>query len=131
MKIVQLLPELNEGGVEQTGTPSEIYNFPRTRFVASFIGTLNQVNATVADVQAGAGGVGEHVQDVVLRLAAGDRLGAEGRVGFPDGLPLLLEGGEIVAAGFCFRSVHECVQIGGSGRRWQGFGASAGPIPLA
>ena len=85
----------------------------------------------VADVQAGAGGVGEHVQDVVLRLAAGDRLGAEGRVGFPDGLPLLLEGGEIVAAGFCFRSVHECVQIGGSGRRWQGFGASADPIPLA
>jgi putative spermidine/putrescine transport system ATP-binding protein len=44
---------LNEGGVEQTGTPSEIYNFPRTRFVASFIGTLNQINATVADAGAG------------------------------------------------------------------------------
>jgi putative spermidine/putrescine transport system ATP-binding protein len=50
---------LNEGGVEQTGTPSEIYNFPRTRFVASFIGTLNQVNATVADVQAGTLRVGD------------------------------------------------------------------------
>ena len=85
----------------------------------------------VADVQAGAGGVGEHVQDVVLRLAAGDRLSAEGGAGFPGGLPLLFEGGEIVAAGFCFRSVHECVQIGGSGRRWQGFGATGDPIPLA
>jgi len=50
---------LNEGGVEQIGTPSEIYNFPRTRFVASFIGTLNQVNATVADVAAGIVTVGE------------------------------------------------------------------------
>ena len=85
----------------------------------------------VADVQAGAGGVGEHVQDVVLRLTAGDRLGAERGASFPGGLPLLLEGGEVVAAGFCFRSVHECVQIGGSGRRWQGFGASGDPIPLA
>ena len=85
----------------------------------------------VADVEAGAGGVGEHVQDVVLRLAAGDGLGAEGGAGFPGGLPLLFEGGEIVAAGFCFRSVHECVQIGGSGRRWQGFGAVGDPIPLA
>ena len=85
----------------------------------------------VADVQAGAGGVGEHVQDVILRLAARDRFGAEGGAGFPGGLPLLFEGGEIVAAGFCFRSVHECVQIGGSGRRWQGFGAAGDPIPLA
>ena len=44
---------LNEGGVEQIGTPSEIYNFPRTRFVASFIGTLNHVEATVHDVASG------------------------------------------------------------------------------
>ena len=85
----------------------------------------------VADVQAGAGGVGEHVQDVVLRLAARNRLGAEGRLFFPDGLPFAFEGREIVVAGFCFRSVHEGVQIGGSGRRWQGFGASGDPIPLA
>ena len=85
----------------------------------------------VPDVQAGAGGVGEHVQDVVLRLAARNGLGAEGGLRFPDGLPLLLEGGEIVAAGFCFRSVHEGLQIGGSGRRWQGFGAGGDPIPLA
>ena len=38
---------LNEGRVEQTGTPSAIYNFPRTRFVASFIGTLNQLQGQV------------------------------------------------------------------------------------
>jgi putative spermidine/putrescine transport system ATP-binding protein len=40
---------LSEGRSEQTGAPSAIYNFPRTRFVASFIGTLNQVPAEVVD----------------------------------------------------------------------------------
>jgi putative spermidine/putrescine transport system ATP-binding protein len=52
---------LNEGGVEQIGTPSETYNFPRTRFVASFVGTLNQLQATVVDVQAGTVRVGDQV----------------------------------------------------------------------
>ncbi len=44
---------LNEGRVEQIGTPFEIYNFPRTRFVASFVGTLNLLKATVLDAAAG------------------------------------------------------------------------------
>jgi len=40
---------MNEGRIEQIGAPFEIYNYPRTRFVASFVGTLNIVNATVID----------------------------------------------------------------------------------
>ena len=32
---------MSEGRIEQIGTPSEIYNFPATPFVASFVGTLN------------------------------------------------------------------------------------------
>ena len=52
---------LNEGSVEQIGTPSEIYNFPRTRFVASFVGTLNHVAGTIADVASGTVRVGEQV----------------------------------------------------------------------
>ena len=39
---------MNEGRVEQIGTPFEIYNHPRTRFVASFVGTLNILKARVA-----------------------------------------------------------------------------------
>jgi putative spermidine/putrescine transport system ATP-binding protein len=35
------------------GAPFEIYNFPKTRFVASFVGTLNIVNAIVVDPAAG------------------------------------------------------------------------------
>ena len=44
---------LNEGRVEQIGTPSEVYNFPRTRFVASFVGTLNLLTGTVVDGASG------------------------------------------------------------------------------
>jgi putative spermidine/putrescine transport system ATP-binding protein len=40
---------MNEGRIEQVGTPFEIYNFPKTRFVASFVGTLNVIEAEVCD----------------------------------------------------------------------------------
>jgi putative spermidine/putrescine transport system ATP-binding protein len=45
---------MNDGGIEQVGAPFEIYNQPRTRFVASFIGTLNIVNGAVVDPAVGA-----------------------------------------------------------------------------
>ncbi len=40
---------MNAGTVDQFGAPFEIYNRPATRFVATFVGTLNTLNATVAD----------------------------------------------------------------------------------
>ena len=44
---------MNEGRMEQIGTPFEIYNFPKTTFVASFVGTLNTLTATVVDAAQG------------------------------------------------------------------------------
>ncbi len=44
---------MSDGRIEQIGTPSEIYNFPSTSFVASFVGTLNLVAAGVIDASAG------------------------------------------------------------------------------
>jgi putative spermidine/putrescine transport system ATP-binding protein len=44
---------MSEGRVEQIGAPFEIYNNPRTRFVASFVGTLNIVKARVLDAAGG------------------------------------------------------------------------------
>jgi putative spermidine/putrescine transport system ATP-binding protein len=38
-----------EGKIEQVGSPFEIYNFPQTSFVASFVGTLNTATAEVID----------------------------------------------------------------------------------
>jgi putative spermidine/putrescine transport system ATP-binding protein len=40
---------MNAGKIEQVGTPFEIYNYPRTPFVASFVGMLNQLHCTVVD----------------------------------------------------------------------------------
>ncbi len=44
---------MSEGRIEQIGTPFEIYNFPKTSFVAKFVGTLNVLGATVVDAGAG------------------------------------------------------------------------------
>jgi len=44
---------MSAGRVEQIGTPFEIYNFPKTEFVAQFVGTLNTLNAQVLDPKAG------------------------------------------------------------------------------
>jgi putative spermidine/putrescine transport system ATP-binding protein len=38
-----------EGKIEQVGSPFQIYNFPQTAFVASFVGTLNTAIAEVID----------------------------------------------------------------------------------
>ena len=38
---------MRDGAVEQIGTPSEIYDFPRTPFVADFIGDTNLLHGTV------------------------------------------------------------------------------------
>jgi putative spermidine/putrescine transport system ATP-binding protein len=45
---------MREGRVEQIGTPFEIYNFPRTGFVASFVGTLSILRGQVVDPGRGA-----------------------------------------------------------------------------
>jgi putative spermidine/putrescine transport system ATP-binding protein len=41
---------MNHGRIEQVGTPAEIYETPRTRFVADFIGLSNFLTATVRSI---------------------------------------------------------------------------------
>ncbi len=45
---------MHQGRADQVGTPFEIYNAPKTRFVATFVGSLNQIDAVVADPGQGA-----------------------------------------------------------------------------
>lgn len=40
---------MNVGVMEQVGSPFEIYNFPKTQFVANFVGSLNNADAEVVD----------------------------------------------------------------------------------
>jgi spermidine/putrescine transport system ATP-binding protein len=44
---------MNDGAVEQLGAPRDIYEHPRTRFVAGFIGTSNVLSGTIARVTDG------------------------------------------------------------------------------
>jgi putative spermidine/putrescine transport system ATP-binding protein len=66
---------MNEGHIEQLGVPSEIYNFPTTAFVASFVGTLNLVSAGVIDAASGRVSVaGQEIRTnrAITTAAAGD-----------------------------------------------------------
>ncbi len=38
---------MDRGRIVQVGTPNEIYEYPRTRFIADFIGTINMFAGTV------------------------------------------------------------------------------------
>jgi putative spermidine/putrescine transport system ATP-binding protein len=49
---------MSEGRIEQIAAPAEIYNFPATPFVASFVGTLNLLGANVVDASEGRVSVG-------------------------------------------------------------------------
>jgi putative spermidine/putrescine transport system ATP-binding protein len=49
MTIADRIVVMNVGRIEQAGTPDEIYDAPRTRFVADFIGTANLIPGRVAD----------------------------------------------------------------------------------
>jgi putative spermidine/putrescine transport system ATP-binding protein len=68
---------MSEGHVEQIGSPFEIYNFPATPFVASFVGTLNAISARVVDAAAGRLTIGDqqiHTTSTVSG-ARGDTVG--------------------------------------------------------
>ncbi len=53
MTLADRIVVMNKGHVEQTGTPQELYERPRTRFVAGFIGTP-QMNFIPGRAEAGA-----------------------------------------------------------------------------
>ena len=44
---------ISHGRIEQVGKPAEIYGAPATPFVAEFVGTMNRIESTVADTEAG------------------------------------------------------------------------------
>lgn len=53
MSLSDRIVVMSDGRMEQIGSPFEIYNFPKTKFVASFVGTLNQLQARVLEPAAG------------------------------------------------------------------------------
>jgi ABC-type Fe3+/spermidine/putrescine transport system ATPase subunit len=56
---------MNKGRIEQSGTPYEIYNYPRTAFVADFVGSSNLISGKVRDELSSA-------DDVVIQTEGGE-----------------------------------------------------------
>ncbi|MFC6952639.1 ABC transporter ATP-binding protein [Halorubellus litoreus] len=75
------LAVVNDGRIEQVGTPEQVYREPETRFVAGFVGENNLLDGTVAGVDAD-GTVRVRANDTEFAVAggiAGD--GEDGEVG--------------------------------------------------
>ncbi len=70
MTMADQIAVMNAGRIEQLGTPTELYEHPRTAFVAGFLGKSNLLDGTVAG-------------EGVIRLADGTeiRAGTDGRQG--------------------------------------------------
>jgi len=75
----------NAGRIEQLGSPAEVYERPKTRFVAGFVGTSNLLTGEVAQAVLGRAGTFTirpekiHLQDRDVPVA-GDETGATGIV---------------------------------------------------
>jgi putative spermidine/putrescine transport system ATP-binding protein len=66
-----------QGRADQIGTPFEIYNRPKTKFVANFVGTLSTIEATVTDPAANTVAIGQTVVTLDEPLGAarsGDKI---------------------------------------------------------
>jgi len=53
MTLASRIAVMDHGRICQIGTPTEIYEFPRSRFVADFIGSINLFEGTVKSVRKG------------------------------------------------------------------------------
>ena len=66
MTLSSRIAVMNEGLFEQIGTPSEIYEYPRNRFVADFIGNVNLFETIV--VSAGEGHIRLRADELGIEL---------------------------------------------------------------
>lgn len=53
LSMADLVVVMNQGRIEQIGTPWEIYNNPKSAFVANFVGQLNSLKGKVIDTREG------------------------------------------------------------------------------
>jgi iron(III) transport system ATP-binding protein len=76
---------MRDGVVEQVGTPEESYDYPRTRFVASFLGSANLLEARVVAVRSGGTQHGAECFRFEVETDWGAPVAAFGRVPFAVG----------------------------------------------
>jgi spermidine/putrescine transport system ATP-binding protein len=127
MSMADTIAVMNEGRIEQAGGAAELYERPRTEFVANFLGVSNLVDGRVRDRVSGFAQVETH-DGVLLRVPA-DRLaqgsGAAVRIGVrPEKVDLMPAGteppadanvlrGSVSVASFLGVSIHYLVRADG------------------
>jgi sulfate/thiosulfate transport system ATP-binding protein len=92
MEVARQIVVMNEGRIEQAGTPLELYERPANEFVMGFVGPVNRLSSGLLrphDVHVAAWADDEHVEALVQRVV---HLGFEVRV------TLQLSDGELVRA---------------------------------
>jgi spermidine/putrescine transport system ATP-binding protein len=127
MTMADTIAVMNEGRIDQAGTAAELYERPRTEFVASFLGISNLVDARLRSAQNGLATLETH-DGATLRVPS-DRVGPHGsdavRVGVrpekvtlapagapvPEGANLLR--GTIVVASFLGVSIQYVIRSAG------------------
>ena len=127
MTMADTIAVMNEGRIEQAGSAADLYERPRTEFVANFLGVSNLVDAKLASTQGESSSVETH-DGARLSLPA-DRIGPHGsdavRVGVrpekitlvpagqdcPDGSNVLR--GTVVVAAFLGVSIQYLIRAAG------------------
>ena len=92
MEVAEQIVVMNEGRVEQIGTPNELYENPRTEFVMQFVGEVNEVGGAY---------VRPHDLDLSIQPVEGaDEVMVERvtRLGFEVRVELALSGGGTIVA---------------------------------
>src|SRR5690606_4857548 len=76
MTLASVIAVMNEGTLQQLGTPDDIYNHPRNRFVAEFVGSppINFVEFAAAATSALSASVRKYMDDML----PGHRVGSVG-----------------------------------------------------
>jgi len=92
MEVADTLAVMNEGRIEQVGSPREVYDKPATDFVMGFIGPVSKLNGRLVrphDVSVSLSPESDAIEAMVRRVI---------HLGFEVRIELELPGGEIARA---------------------------------
>jgi spermidine/putrescine transport system ATP-binding protein len=106
---------MNGGRVEQMGSPREIYDRPRTAFVAGFIGSLNALDLTVDEIVGAYAVVRFGERDrVIVAAGSGHQVGESVRVAVrPEQVQIAPTGREVPGGGsYLEGTIAEIVYLG-------------------
>ena len=129
MELAHRIAVLDSGRIVQFGSPQEIYARPATRYVATFIGAINESLGTVASVDGGAVTVDTERGRIVGRardrpVSVGDRVAAmwrpeRGRLSPEEPSAINRWAGQVAAALFVGAHTEYVVTLaGGDARLW-------------